>query len=256
MLFRSFLATDGEEWGLKGARRYLAVAGSDAAPGLATKRIHSMLTLDTVGRLGDGRLLVLGSGSATEWRHIAMGIGFTTGIESTCVADNPGASDHIAFHEAGIPAVQLFTGPTEDYHRPSDTADKVDVDGLLKVATWVREAIVYLASRKEPLTSTLAGATNDAPTEPKEGRKVSLGTLPDFAFGGPGVKVASVLEGSAAATAGILAGDVILMVDGVPMFDLAAYQKAFLGKQPGDTMTIRVRRGEKDVELEATLTAR
>ena len=247
-----FVAFDGEEQGLLGARDY-----AESMKRWPIGKAHSMINLDTVGRLGDGKLLVLGSGTATEWRHIAMGIGFTTGVESTCVSDDPGGSDQVVFQEHGVPAVQLFTGPHEDYHRATDTPDKVDVDGLVKVATWLREAVVYLCMRKEPLTSTLEGAKQpDTPALPREGRRVSLGTMPDFAFAGPGVKVASVIAGTPAEQAGIQAGDIVMTVDGVEMTDLRAYGAALRGKAPGDVIKIRLKRGAEDIDVEATLIAR
>jgi aminopeptidase N len=249
-----FVAFDGEEWGLKGSRRYAATMRH-----WPIARAHSMVNLDTVGRLGDQRLLVLGSGTATEWPHIARGVGFTTGVDSTCVADDPGGSDQVVFHEHGVPAVQLFTGPHEDYHRSTDTADKLDYDGLVKVATWLRETIVYLAGRRESLTSTLAtrGPGGESLTErPTTGRRVSLGTMPDFAFAGPGVKVASVIAGSPAEQAGVQANDVIIAVDGAALTDLKAYGAALRGKSPGDMILVRVRRGDETLDLQATLIAR
>ena len=114
-----FVAFSGEEWGLKGSRHYVQTA--ERWP---LDKCLAMVNLDTVGNLRGAKLLVLGSGSASEWKHIAMGVGFTTGVESVCVADDFGSSDQRAFLDAGVPAVQLFTGPTEHYHRPSDTPEQ------------------------------------------------------------------------------------------------------------------------------------
>ncbi len=249
-----FVAFDGEEWGLKGARRYV-----ESMKQWPISRVHSMVNLDSVGRLGANKLLVLGSGTATEWPHVAMGVGFTTGVESTCVADDPGGSDQVVFHEHGVPAVQLFTGPHEDYHRSTDTADRVDFDGLVKVATWLRETLVYLSGRTEPFTSALAatpGGAERPAKRPPAGRRVSLGTVPDFAYQGGGVRVGSVIAGSPAEKAGIVANDVILAVNGVEMTDLRGYGAALRTRSPGDVITVRVQRGDETLELTATLVAR
>ena len=250
-----FVAFDGEEWGLKGSRRF--------AKSRTAQRPFAMVNLDTVGRLAGRKLLVLGAGTASEWRHIAMGVGFTTGVESTCIGDDPGGSDQVAFHEIGVPAVQLFTGPHEDYHRPTDDADKVDVDGLIKVATWLRETVVYLSERPEPLTSSLpaGGASPPKPASAsgasgEGGKRPSLGTMPDFEFAGPGVRVASVIPGSPAATAGIATGDVVLAIDGEEIADLKAYSALLKARKPGDKVKVRVRRGDDVKEIEATLAAR
>ena len=131
--------------------------------------------------------------NATE---IFNGIGFTTGIQAEAVADDPGGSDQKSFVAAGLPSVQIFTGAHEDYHRPSDSVDAIDTAGLVKVATFVREAVVYLSEREHPLTSTLTEGAPSPPSRSSSGRRVSLGTLPDFGFPGPGVKVSRVLPGT------------------------------------------------------------
>jgi predicted metalloprotease with PDZ domain len=188
-----------------------------------------------------------------------MGIGFTTGVESNCVADDPGGSDQQSFVRAGVPGVQIFTGGHADYHRPTDDVEKVDAAGMVKVAVFAREALVYLAERPEPLTSTLGETgerTAPTPPQPASARRVSLGTMPDFAFPGPGVKVAQVLEGSAAEAAGILPGDLVLAIDGVEVASLRGYSDLLKRHAPGDVVTIRLRRGAEEVEVEATLKAR
>ena len=246
-----FVAFSGEEWGLKGSRHYV-----QSAERWPLDRCLAMVNLDMVGNLRGAKLMVLGSGSASEWKHIAMGVGFTTGVESVCVADDFGSSDQRAFLDAGVPAVQLFTGPTEHHHRPSDTPESVDADGLVEVATFLRESVVYLGDRPEPLSSSLReGAAEPAPAA-SAGRRVSLGTMPDFAFPGPGVKVASVLEDSPASRAGLLSGDLLLALDGQELADLRAYSEALKAHAPGDSVTLLVQRGEEQLALEATLVAR
>ncbi|MEW6742009.1 MAG: M20/M25/M40 family metallo-hydrolase [Planctomycetota bacterium] len=245
-----FVAFSGEEWGLKGSREY--VRSMERWP---VRDALAMINLDTVGRLQGKKLTVLGAGSATEWVHIAMGIGFTTGIESTVVPDDFGGSDQKPFLEAGVPAIQLFTGPHEDYHRPSDDVEKIDAGGLVKVALFLREAVLYLGAREERLTSNLdAGRETAAPSA--QGRKVSLGTMPDFAFGGPGVRVAKVVEGSPAASAGLEEGDVILAIDAHEVADLRAYSESLKACSPGQVIRIRLRRGKDELTLEATLVSR
>ncbi|MHC4669976.1 MAG: M20/M25/M40 family metallo-hydrolase [Planctomycetota bacterium] len=240
-----FVAFAGEEWGRRGSRHYVANTGRPA---------FAMVNLDTVGRLGGGKLTLLGSGTASEWRHIAMGVGYTTGVEAVCIPQDPGGSDQVSFHEAGVPAVQVFTGAHPDYHRPTDDVDKIDAAGLVKVATFVRETIVYLAERDRPLTSSLGKGKPPAPPGP--GRRVSLGTLPDFGFAGPGVKVSSVLEGSPAQEAGIRGGDVLLAIDGETLADLRTFSGVLKKHRPGDVVRIRLRRGGKELTVEATLKAR
>lgn len=247
-----FVAFSGEEWGLKGSRHY--VSHPSARPASAAR---AMLNLDTVGRLGGQKLGVLGTSTATEWAHIVMGVGFTTGVEADAIPTDPGGSDQVAFQEIGVPAVQLFTGAHADYHRPTDTAEKVDSAGLVKVAVFVRETLNYLAAREAPLTPP-AGDGNVQPTSAATGdaRKVSLGTTPDFSFAGPGYRVAAVTPDSPAAKAGLIAGDVIQEFDGVKLANLRDYSDALKKRRAGDTVRLRILRAGKSVELTATLQAR
>jgi aminopeptidase N len=102
-----------------------------------------MLNLDTVGRLGQNKLMILGTASAHEWPHIFQGASYVTGVPVEPIADDWGASDQKSFLDAGVPAVQLFSGAHRDYHRPTDTVDKIDPQGLVKIAAVAREAIVW-----------------------------------------------------------------------------------------------------------------
>ena len=79
-----------------------------------------------------------------------------TGVESTNISEPMQSSDQMSFVAKGVPAVQIFTAAHADYHRPGDTADKIDAPGLVKVATFVKEGVAYLAERPEPLTVTIA----------------------------------------------------------------------------------------------------
>ncbi len=248
-----FVAFSGEEWDLKGSREFLRL--SEPFP---AEQIFAMVNLDSVGRLEGKPITVFGSGSASEWMHIAMGIGFVTGIQSTCIADDPGGSDQVNFQRAGIPAVQLFSGLHGDYHRPSDTADRVDSGGMIQVATFLKEMLLYLSSRPEPLSSTLGNnAAEGEQKAPSSGqRRVSLGTMPDFEFTGPGVRASAITPNSAAAAAGLLAGDILLSMDGVELDSLRTYSDELKAHAPGDVVILKVKRDDKEVAITVTLRAR
>ena len=174
------------------------------------------------------------------------------------VAEPLEASDQVACIEAGVPAVQLFTGPTADYHRPSDTVDTIDADGMVVVTEAAHEVVGYLAERTDPLTVTIATSGGDASTKPagQGERRASLGTMPDFSFEGVGVRVQQVMPGSAAESAGILAGDVLVALDGEPMANLRSYSALLKAKAPGDEVKVTVLRDGEEIVLPATLGAR
>ncbi|HSH68310.1 MAG TPA: M20/M25/M40 family metallo-hydrolase [Deferrisomatales bacterium] len=245
-----FAAFAGEEAGRLGSRHYVEAPG----PRPAGETI-GMVNLDTVGRLGDGKLLALGTGTAREWVHIFRGAGFVTGVPIETVADDVGGSDQVSFVAAGVPAVQLFTGPHGDYHRPGDTAEKVDLAGLARVAEVTREVVEYLAGRPEALTSSLAGVAPAVPRDSGGGRRASLGAVPDFAFAGPGVRLDGVVPGSPAAEAGLQAGDVLLAAGGQELGRLADLSAVLKHVEPGQTLALRFRRGEEVREIEAVVAA-
>ena len=243
-----FVAFTAEESGLVGSRYF--VKNYKKHPILAN------LNIDTVGRLFNNKLMILNSNTAREWKFIFMGTNFTTGVESVLITQDLDASDQMAFIENGIPGVQLFySGINSDYHVPEDDADKIDAAGLVKTAIVAREVLDYLAERVEPMPFT-GKAKSGKPQMPamnkKKGeRKASTGTMPDFAFSGEGVKIAGVSDGSPAAKAGLLKGDVVTVFNGKPVKNLKDYSNYLKEHQPGDTVTFTIdRNGEKkDVKL-------
>jgi aminopeptidase N len=244
-----FIAFSGEESGLAGSKYFVANP-------LAFNDLRAVVNLDAVGRLGTGPLTALATGTATEWPHVFRGIGFTTGIAVKTIDGASQSSDQQSFIERGIPGVQLFTGAHLDYHRPSDTAEKVDSEGLVKVAVVAREAITYLAGRAEPLTVTISGFVSDAPRPAAGARRVSFGFVPDFAFAGPGVRADSIVPDSPAAKAGFQAGDVLLSLDGRTLESLQAFSTTLAARQPGDKVLARYRRGAAESTVSVELGAR
>jgi len=244
-----FAVVTGEEAGLLGSRHLLASMAGASSP-------FACVNLDTVGRLADGKLYVLNADTAREWRFIFMGVGYTTGAPVAVVSEPLDSSDQAACIEKGVPAVQLFTGPTADYHRPSDTLDTIDPEGMVVVTEAAHETVGYLAERTDPLTVTISSAAGGAakPDAPKGGgRRASLGTMPDFAFEGPGVRVQQVMPGSGADKAGIQAGDVVVALNGEEITDLRSYSGLLKAHGPGDKVTVTILRDGAKHEVEAVL---
>jgi len=258
-----FIAFTGEEAGRLGSKYYAA------HPVRPLAKVEGMINLDTVGRLGTQKITALGTGTATEWQHIFRGASFVTGIESRSVPESIESSDQVSFTEQGVPAVQIFTAAHADYHRPSDTADKIDVAGLAKVAAFVKEGIVYLAERPEPLTNAIrpaapkpqAEAGPPSPSVPpaaaaSQGRRVSFGTVPDFAFPGPGVRVTGLVPDSPAAKAGIQEGDIIMRINDAAVGSLQEFSNLLRALSPGQRVAVVLRRGAADVKVDVTLAER
>jgi hypothetical protein len=246
-----FIALSGEESGLRGSKYY--VKNSKKYP---ANKIIGVLNLDTVGRLGENKMLILNSSSASEWKHIAMGVGFVTGLGYELVSEDLDASDQVSFIKAGVPAIQLFSGPNRDYHRPTDQVEKIDPAGMVKIATFSREVITYLAEREDPMTFAGSNKTDKNSGARPGGRKVGSGIMPDFAFQGNGVKAADVAAESPAAKAGLQKGDVIIKLGDQSIGNLKDYSNALKTYKPGDTTAIIYKRGEEELKSEITLQER
>ena len=255
-----FALFSGEEAGRLGSKAY-----AERPPRFTLADTIGVINLDTVGRLGDRKVTVFGTTTAVEWPHIFRGAGFVTGVEGQYPPTGWEASDQATFIEKGRPAVQIFSGPHADYHRPSDTPDKLDLPGMAKVAAFTREAIAYLAERKEPMTVTVtAAAGTSGPASPAAGRtpqaggakRVSLGTVPDFSFAGPGVKLEGTVAGSPAEKAGLRAGDVVVKVGGTAVSDLRGLSEALKVLKAGEVVPVVYLRDGKEVTVNATVAER
>ncbi len=247
-----FAVVTGEEAGLLGSRHYLNSLPEGSLP-------YACVNLDTVGRLSDGKLYVLNADTAREWRFIFMGVGYTTGAPVAVVSESLDASDQVACIDRGVPAVQLFTGPTADYHRPSDAAETIDAEGLVVVTEAAHETVGYLAERTEALTVTIAGsaeAASESALSNQRERRASLGTMPDFAFEGDGVRIQRVMPDSAAEKAGIQTGDIVVALDGRQVTDLRSYSALLKGYSPGDAAEVALLRGGEAITVKVVLGTR
>ncbi|MCD4656944.1 MAG: M20/M25/M40 family metallo-hydrolase [Planctomycetes bacterium] len=245
-----FIAFSGEESGRLGSKFYVNALDSKMRKG-----IIGVVNLDTVGRLGKQKLLVLGGASAKEWKFIFMGIEYTIGVGVEVISSKLDASDHASFVEKGIPAIQLFSGANADYHKPSDTVDKIDANGLVKVASVAFEVVNYLTIRKEMLTITIENA-DKTETPTKTQKRVGTGIMPDFGFKGKGVKIAAVSKSSSAEAAGLKKGDIIIKLGETSIEDLRQYSNALKNFKPGDITTIVYLRDGKESTVKITLKAR
>jgi len=214
-----FIAFSGEEAGLLGSKYFVKNYKK-----FNVKRIIAAINLDTVGRLFNKKPMILGSNSAKEWKFIFMGIGFTTGIKSDLVMQELDSSDQKSFINASIPAIQIFSGPHLDYHRPTDTIDKLDFKGMEKIALIAKEAIIYLSSRKNPLKFTGKTITKKEINKKIMKKKgIKLGIMPDFSYNGKGVRIGMVIKNGLAYKNHLLKGDVIIEINGKSINNLKEY---------------------------------
>ena len=167
--------------------------------------------------------------------------------------DGYGPSDHSAFYARRVPVLFFFTGSHEDYHKPSDTADRVNYEGEARVLQFVREIVYQLqASDKRP---TYAVAKSEASSR-ATGFKVSLGTVPSYGDSTDGLKLDAVREGSPAAAAGLKAGDKIVKLAGRDIRNVYDYTQALSEMKAGQEYDVEVIRDGQRLSMKVTPAAR
>jgi hypothetical protein len=246
-----FIAFSGEELGLLGSAHYVKQPIYPLAGTLA------MVNLDMVGRLRNGRLIVYGAGSAKEFPPLLDSLNWYAGFDLRAQGDGYGPSDQSSFYAAKRPVLHLFTDLHEDYHRTTDDWQKVNVDGLKRVADFTLGLITALANRRRPLTffdlpAPLPTQTA-APSQASPGYGAYLGTVPDMTGAPGGVRLVGVRAGSPAEKAGLRGDDIITRIGTTDTPDLQAMTDALRSHRPGDTVNIIVRRGAGVTTLRARL---
>jgi hypothetical protein len=237
-----FLWFSGEEEGLLGSAYWVR------NPTLPLDKIAYMVNMDMVGRVKDNHLGVFGTGTASVWPTAIDTMGGWGGLHCTTNRSGIGASDHTSFYLKQIPALFLFSGTHADYHKPTDDWRKLNYDGMAQVAQWV----ITLNTKMGTLPLPVFTPTDDAKKEDGPRFTVTLGIVPDYLYEGKGVKADGVSANKPAERAGLKAGDVIVQLGPAATPDLQAYMKALNQFKKGDKTTVKVQRGNKEMELPVT----
>ena len=249
-----FMAFGGEEMGLLGSAHWVK------DPTISLGRVETMLNMDMIGRLGTKPLVVGGYGTAKEWPLVVTQAAKAVGIDVATSRDGFGPSDHASFYGKDIPVLFLFTGSHADYHRPSDTADKIDGPGLERCAQFALAALREVDALPGRPTFEKVGANAHAGEAVVTGeRGPYFGSVPDYSEGddsSDGVKVSGARPGSPADKAGLKAGDRIVEFDGKAIKNLYDYTYAIRAAKTGTPLKVVVVRDGKKLTLEASLVQR
>lgn len=258
-----FVAFSGEEQGLFGSKHYCK------QPPFPLDKTAFMLNMDMVGRMAqvddagpDGkpvkkdRLVVYGTGTSTGLADRVQAANKGFDFKLFTIPGGTGPSDHTSFYDKGIPVLFLFTGTHKDYHRPSDTPDKINVPGLLKVADYAQVfADHYAAVKDKPDFLKTKGGGED-PTDPNPRGRVSVPKIKftpgNYGEEGKGVLVEAVEEGGPAAKGGIKEGDYIVEIGGQAVNDPNHYMRVMGGVKPDAPVEFVVLRGGQKVKLTVT----
>lgn len=239
-----FIGFSGEEKGLLGSNFYTK------NPSLDLDKVACMINFDMVGRLNpeNNTCGINGVGTSPAWN---------TALAKVSVADfkiktsesGVGPSDQTSFYLKDIPAIHYFSGSHSDYHKPSDDEPLINYDGVDKIYRHVSALIGELASSGEKLafTSTKQEENSDVPRW-----KVTLGVVPDYMFDGAGMRIDGVTDGKPAAKAGLMTGDVVVEMGGMPVADMMSYMRALSKFEKGQTVKVVVLRGGKKKSKKVT----
>jgi membrane-associated protease RseP (regulator of RpoE activity) len=224
-----------------------------------------MLNMDMIGRIRDGKVYIGSSSTGSNFRamldevtsHAAVKVDYSEGPQS-------GSSDHTSFIAKRVPSLFFFSGLHSDYHKPSDTWEKIDAPDAAKLLGLVAEVGNKLRTdsgrpefvRVAPANSHGGGDAGPVSTSSGSGYGPWFGSVPDFGEGVKGVKFADVSPGSPAAKAGLRGGDIMVEFDGKPIQNLYDFTYALRAKKPGDEVKVKVLRDGQPVEQNVLLTAR
>ncbi len=243
-----FAAFSGEEISLLGSAHYVS------KPPVPLEGTSVMINLDMVGRMktdvatGKGKLEISGVGTAKEFGGLVDGLATKYHLAAAKGESGLGPSDHASFYMKGVPVFFFFTGAHEDYHKPSDTVDRINFTGLATVVDAVEELAAQQATAVRPVYQKTAAP----PMMSGHGGGPRLGIMPDYTSEGEGVRIAAVTKGGAAEKGGVKDGDRIVTIAGKPVKNMTAYMEAMKGQKKGQPLEIVVERKGQRVTLTVT----
>jgi len=280
-----FMAFSGEEEGLLGSNYYVN------HPILPLANTVAMINMDMIGRMKDNKLIVGGVGTAREWKDlvarwntgsvfkptdasnspeaIARGtngtpvlaandelIGSLTALKAfalTLNEDGFGPSDHSSFYAKQIPVLFFWTGNHEDYHKPSDTADKINYSDEARILGLIAKVVRNIDSNDKRPSYAVAKSES---TGRSMGFRVYLGTIPNYADSTDGLLLDGVRDDSPAAKAGIKAGDKIVKLAGRDVRNVYDYTAALGEMKAGQEYEVELKRGGERIKVTITPAAR
>jgi hypothetical protein len=243
---------DAEEIGLLGSKHWVA------QPTVELSRVRVMFNLDMIGRLRDERLEVVGVRTAAGLRRFATQANEAFQLRLDFPWTLTDDSDHYPLYQQGIPVVMLHTGLHEEYHRPSDDAHLLNLEGMQRISRFVFR-LAYDASNRQswPAFREACRRENaemqrrvEQPLPPLPGR---LGISWDPHDAGPGVRVVQVAAGSPGEVAGLRVGDRLLQFNGEPIADGQSLRSRVLVSPPRANLLVQRPTRAQPLELPVEL---
>ena len=233
-----FIAFSAEELGLIGSRYFV---NSDLFNKVS---INFMINLDMVGRLNaEKELSIFGVGTSSIFKQVVNSM--NNNFKLKIIEDGTGPSDHTSFYNKDIPVLFFHTGSHENYHRPSDDVNLINYKGMSEISNYIIDIIDELETyNKLEFKETISN-------QPTVARfNVSLRVMPDYVFEGDGMKASQIIKGGPADDAGLIDGDVIIMLGENEVKDVYDYMNSLSKFEKGDSTKVIVLRSGKKLEFE------
>jgi hypothetical protein len=239
-----FISFSGEEEGLFGSDYF---TNNPMAP---LANVQAMINMDMVGRMQDSTLIVQGLGTSPSFRSMIDSLNSPALFHLRYFQTGTGPSDHAKFYAKDLPILFFFTGFHEDYHKATDTKEKINAVGEERIAKYVESVLVDLADRPDRIAFTRPVGD----TEQKAASfGVYVGGVPDYGYDGDGIRISEVREHSPAQDAGLLKDDVIVKFDDMTIKTIYDYTNALAKHHPGDKVQMTIQRDGKNVIVPVVL---
>ena len=237
-----------EEIGLLGSAAFVAT------PPVPVDQIAAYLNFDMVGRMQDNKLVVQATGTSPAWASILERANVAAGFDLTVQPDPYQPTDVSNFNQASVPSLSFTTGAHVDYHKPSDTADKIAYDDLDRVASFA----TAIARRLMELDAApqFVKVEQSTQTASRTGVRIFTGTVPDYAATAKGLLLGGVVGGGPAEQAGLQKGDVIVEIAGQAITNIYDYTYALDLLKIGQGVKVVYMRGAERRETTLTPAAR
>jgi Tol biopolymer transport system component len=240
----------GEELGVIGSSFFVE------NPTVPLEKVSAYVNFDMVGRLRDNKLTIQAVGSSKLWPEIIEKRNVSAGFNLTLQDDPYLPTDVTAFYPKGIPVLAFFTGVHEDYNKPSDDAQTLNYEEMVRIGAFAKSLIEDVADRPERLDYVKVEKSKSQ-TDMRGALTAYLGTIPDYASEDvEGVKLSGVRAGGPADKAGVRGGDVIVELAGQKVTNIYDYTYALGGLKIGQKVTMVLMRNGERVSLDIVPEAR
>lgn len=246
-----FFAINCEEMGLLGSNYYAR------NPLVPLEKTVFMLNLDMVGRMQDNKMNIIGTGSSPYFSQLIDSIAAIDNLIISKSVDPYGASDHTSFYSNNVPVMFFFTGLHSDYHLPGDNFEKLNFDGMLKVADFSIKVLDSIGNKDiKPEYILVKMDQKEMGAKAGAGNGAWFGIVPNFEDNHLGFKISGTSTGSPAEKAGLKNGDIITKFGEKVINNLYDLTYAIRDHSPGDVIVVELLRDGKLLKFNVELAKR